>query len=36
MNEVRTFLSKNNNIPNSLAPKEVVFLGEVEVSNETN
>ena len=36
MNQVRSFLSKNNNIPNSLAPKEVVYLGEVVVSNKTN
>ncbi len=36
MNEVRTYLSKNNNIPNSLAPKEVVYLGEVVVSNKTS
>ena len=27
--EVRSYLSKHNQIPNSLSPKEVVFTGEV-------
>ncbi len=32
MREVRKYLSKNNSIPNSLAPKEIVYLGEIKVS----
>ena len=36
MNKVRSYLSKNNNMPNSLAPKEVVYLGELVVSNKVN
>ena len=27
--EVRSYLSKHNSIPNSLSPKEVVFIGNV-------
>ena len=29
LKEVRKYLSKNNSIPNSLSPKEVVFSGDV-------
>tara|TARA_Y100000588_G_C13442099_1_gene580321 strand:+ start:73 stop:378 length:306 start_codon:yes stop_codon:yes gene_type:complete len=35
MKKVRAYLSKHNSIPNSLAPKEIVYFGEIKVSNQT-
>ena len=32
MSQVRSYLSKFNNIPNSLSPKEVVYMGEIKSS----
>lgn len=33
--EVRSYLSKHNSIPNSLSPKEVVFIGDVILDSTT-
>ena len=33
LNEIRSYLSKHNSIPNSLSPKEVVYSGEVIVDS---
>ena len=33
MKEVRGYLSKNNSMPNSLSPKEVVYYGEVKLDS---
>ena len=33
--EVRSYLSKHNSIPNSLSPKEVVFIGDVILDSNT-
>ena len=36
MSQVRSYLSKFNNIPNSLSPKEVVYMGEIKSSRIIN
>jgi len=36
MSQVRSYLSKFNNIPNSLSPKEIVYLGEIKSSRIIN
>ena len=36
MSEVGSYLSKFNNIPNSLSPKEIVYLGEIKSSRIIN
>ena len=36
MNQVRSYLSKFNKIPNSLSPKEIVYMGEVKSSRIIN
>ena len=33
LKEVRSFLSKHNSMPNSLAPREIVYSGEVVMSS---
>ena len=34
LKEVRSFLSKHSSMPNSLAPREIVYSGEVVMSSE--
>ena len=36
MSQVRSYLSKFNNIPNSLSPKEIVYMGEIKSSRIIN
>ena len=36
MSQVRSYLSKFNNIPNSLSPKEIVYMGEIKASKIIN
>ena len=36
MSQVRSYLSKFNNIPNSLSPKELVYMGEIKSSRIVN
>ena len=34
MEKVRSYLSKNNSIPNSLSPKEIVYYGDVKFATD--